>query len=179
VNVVDLASKVRVTANPTTIENGESTTIRVENCPDCTYSWSPATGLNTTTGSTVIASPTDTTEYTVKVTSNGCMAELKITINVSGPYCVEPYIFVPTAFTPNGDGVNDVLYVRGRGIDRMTFIIYNRWGQKMFETSDPKVGWDGTFRGKKLPADVYGFYLLANCIDGTTYRKQGNVTLIR
>jgi gliding motility-associated-like protein len=179
VNVVDLASKVRVTANPTTIENGESTTIRVENCPDCTYSWSPATGLNTTTGSTVIASPTDTTEYTVKVTSNGCMAELKITINVSGPYCVEPYIFVPTAFTPNSDGVNDVLYVRGRGIDRMTFIIYNRWGQKMFETSDPKVGWDGTFRGKKLPADVYGFYLLANCIDGTTYRKQGNVTLIR
>lgn len=179
VNIVDLANKVRVTANPTTIKNGESTTIRVENCPDCTYSWSPATGLNTTTGSTVIASPTDTTEYTVKVTSNGCMAELKITINVSGPYCVEPYIFVPTAFTPNGDGVNDVLYVRGRGIDRMTFIIYNRWGQKMFETSDPRVGWDGTFRGKKLPADVYGFYLLANCIDGTTYRKQGNVTLIR
>lgn len=179
VNVVDLANKVRVTANPTTIENGESTTIRVENCPDCTYSWSPATGLNTTTGSTVIASPTDTTEYTVKVTSNGCMAELKITINVAGPYCIEPYIFVPTAFTPNRDGVNDVLYVRGRGIDRMTFIIYNRWGQKIFETSDPKVGWDGTFRGKQLPPDVYGFYLLANCIDGTTYRKQGNVTLIR
>jgi gliding motility-associated-like protein len=179
VNVVDLANKVRVTANPTTIENGESTTIRVENCPDCTYSWSPATGLNTTTGSTVIASPTDTTEYTVKVTSNGCMAELKITINVSGPYCVEPYIFVPTGFTPNKDGVNDVLYVRGRGIDRMTFIIYNRWGQKMFETSDPKVGWDGTFRGKQLPPDVYGFYLLANCIDGSIYRKQGNVTLIR
>ncbi|WP_320028900.1 PKD domain-containing protein [Haliscomenobacter sp.] len=179
VNVVDLENKVRVTANPTTIENGESTTIRVENCPDCTYSWSPATGLNTTTGSTVIASPTDTTEYTVKVTSNGCMAELKITINVAGPYCIEPYIFVPTAFTPNRDGVNDILYVRGRGIDRMTFIIYNRWGQKMFETSDPKVGWDGTFRGKPLPPDVYGFYLLANCIDGTTYRKQGNVTLIR
>jgi gliding motility-associated-like protein len=179
VNVVDLANKVRVTANPTTIERGESTTIRVENCPDCTYSWSPATGLNTTTGSTVIASPTDTTEYTVKVTSNGCMAELKITINVSGPYCVEPYIFVPTGFTPNKDGVNDVLYVRGRGIERMTFIIYNRWGQKMFETSDPKVGWDGTFRGKQLPPDVYGFYLLANCIDGSIYRKQGNVTLIR
>jgi gliding motility-associated-like protein len=72
-----------------------------------------------------------------------------------------------------------VLYVRGRGIDRMTFIIYNRWGQKMFETSDPKVGWDGTFRGKQLPPDVYGFYLLANCIDGSIYRKQGNVTLIR
>ncbi|WP_373549610.1 PKD domain-containing protein [Haliscomenobacter sp.] len=179
VNVVDLANKVRVTANPTTIENGESTTIRVENCPDCTYSWSPATGLNTTTGSTVIASPTDTTEYTVRVTSNGCTTELKITINVAGPYCIEPYIFVPTAFTPNRDGVNDVLYVRGRGIDRMTFIIYNRWGQKMFETSDPKVGWDGTFRGKQLPPDVYGFYLLANCIDGSTYRKQGNVTLIR
>lgn len=179
INVVDLESKVRITANPTTIENGESSTITVENCPNCTYSWSPATGLNTTTGSTVIASPTDTTEYTVKVTSDGCMAELKITINVAGPYCIEPYIFVPTAFTPNRDGVNDVLYVRGRGIDRMTFIIYNRWNQKVFETSDPKVGWDGTFRGKALPPDVYGFYLLANCIDGTSYRKQGNVTLIR
>lgn len=179
INVVDLASKVRISATPTTIENGESSTIRVENCPDCTYSWSPAGSLNTTTGSTVIASPTDTTEYTVTVTSNGCTTQLKITINVSGPYCVEPYIFVPTAFTPNRDGVNDVLYVRGRGIDVMTFIIYNRWGQKVFETSDPKVGWDGTFRGKALPPDVYGFYLLANCIDGTSYRKQGNVTLIR
>jgi gliding motility-associated-like protein len=179
VNVVDLESKVRVTATPSTIKIGESSTIRVDNCPDCTYSWSPATGLNTTTGSTVIASPTDTTEYTVKVTSNGCMAEFKVTVNVSGPYCIEPYIFVPTAFTPNRDGVNDVLYVRGRGIDNMTFIIYNRWGQKMFETSDPKVGWDGTFRGRALPSDVYGFYLFAICIDGTTYRKQGNVTLIR
>jgi hypothetical protein len=49
----------------------------------------------------------------------------------------------------------------------------------MFETSDPTVGWDGTFRGKQLPPDVYGFYLLANCIDGSIYRKQGNVTLIR
>lgn len=179
INVVDLASRVRISANPTTIENGESSTIRVENCPDCTYSWSPAASLNTSTGSTVIASPTDTTEYTVTVVSNGCTTQLKITINVAGPYCVEPYIFVPTAFTPNRDGVNDVLYVRGRGIDRMTFIIYNRWGQKVFETSDPKVGWDGTFRGKALPPDVYGFYLLANCIDGTSYRKQGNVTLIR
>lgn len=179
VNIVDLDGKVRVTATPTTIKNGESSTIRVENCPDCTYSWSPATGLNTTTGSTVVASPTDTTEYTVTVISKGCTTSLKVTVNVSGPYCIEPYIFVPTAFTPNRDGVNDILYVRGRGIDRMTFIIYNRWGQKMFETSDPKVGWDGTFRGKALPPDVYGFYLLANCIDGSIYRKQGNVTLIR
>lgn len=179
VNIVDLASKVKVTADKTTINVGESATIRVENCPDCTYSWTPPTGLNTTTGSTVVASPTDTTTYTVKVTSGKCTEEFKITINVTGPYCVEPYIFVPTAFTPNGDGVNDVLYVRGRGIQTMTFLIINRWGQKMFETSNPKEGWDGTFRGKKLPADVYGFYLLANCIDGTVYRKQGNVTLIR
>ena len=176
---MDLASKVKVTADKTTINVGESATIRVENCPDCTYSWTPPKGLNTTTGSTVVASPTDTTTYTVKVTSGKCTEEFKITINVTGPYCVEPYIFVPTAFTPNNDGVNDVLYVRGRGIQTMTFIIYNRWGQKMFETSNPKEGWDGTFRGKKLPADVYGFYLLANCIDGTVYRKQGNVTLIR
>jgi len=179
VNIVDLASKVKVTADKTTITVGESATIRVENCPDCTYSWTPPTGLNTTTGSTVVASPTDTTTYTVKVTSGKCTEEFKITINVTGPYCVEPYIFVPTAFTPNNDGANDILYVRGRGIEKMTFIIYNRWGQKMFETSNPKEGWDGTFRGKKLPADVYGFYLLANCIDGTVYRKQGNVTLIR
>ena len=177
--VLNLENTVRVTADKTTIMIGESATIRVENCPSCSYSWTPATGLNNTTGSTVIASPTETTEYTLRVTSNGCTAEFKITITVEGPYCVEPYIFVPTAFTPNKDGVNDVLYVRGRGIENMTFVIYNRWNQRMFETTDPNVGWDGTFRGKALPPDVYGFYLVANCIDGTVYRKQGNVTLIR
>ncbi|HSK11741.1 MAG TPA: PKD domain-containing protein [Phnomibacter sp.] len=92
---------------------------------------------------------------------------------------VTPAVDVVTAFTPNGDGVNDRAVVYGFGVAKMSFRIYNRWGQLMFETSDPARGWDGRFRGQHQPMDAYAFTLDAEMIDGTTVRKTGNITLIR
>ncbi|MEM6378566.1 MAG: gliding motility-associated C-terminal domain-containing protein, partial [Bacteroidota bacterium] len=82
-------------------------------------------------------------------------------------------------FTPNNDGNNDVLFVRSNIIDTMHFIIYNRWGQEVFDSRDINIGWDGTFRGRDLPPDVYGYFLEVTCIDGGTLTIQGNVTLLR
>ena len=61
----------------------------------------------------------------------------------------------------------------------MTFIVYNRWGEKVFETDDKDIGWDGTVNGKKLPPDVFGYYLSIKCVRGETFQRQGNITLIR
>lgn len=86
---------------------------------------------------------------------------------------------VPNAFTPNGDGVNDKVYVRGFGIAQMNFRVYNRWGQLMFESASPYYGWDGKFKGELQPMDVYAYTLIVAFGDGTTITKKGDITLIR
>lgn len=95
------------------------------------------------------------------------------------PADVLPLADVPTAFSPNGDGSNDILYVYGYAIESMNFRIYNRWGKKIFESKDQSIGWDGTFNGKEQEMEVYAFTLHVTFIDGTTFYKKGNVTLIR
>ncbi len=92
---------------------------------------------------------------------------------------VNPLLDVPNAFTPNGDGANDRAVVIGYGITKLTFRIYNRWGQLMFETNNRKLGWDGRYNGKPQPMDVYAYTLEAEFFDGKKARKQGDVTLIR
>ena len=86
---------------------------------------------------------------------------------------------LPTAFSPNGDGSNDVLYVRGGAIETMNLKIFNRWGQLVFESNRLENGWDGTFNGKPQEMDAYAFVLNVTFIDGTTFLKKGNVTLLR
>jgi gliding motility-associated-like protein len=92
---------------------------------------------------------------------------------------VRPLVDVPTAFTPNGDGTNDVLYVRGYGIEHLEFRVYNRWGELVFETNNQAIGWDGTFRGTPQEMDAYAFTLHATFYDGKSVSRKGNVTLIR
>ena len=86
---------------------------------------------------------------------------------------------VPDAFSPNGDGQNDVLYVKGTGIKDIYFAVYNRWGEKVFETQDIQQGWDGTFKGSKLSNAVFDYYIKATYYSGKVVEKKGNVTLVR
>jgi len=88
-------------------------------------------------------------------------------------------IGVPSAFSPNGDMSNDVLYVRGEGAAALTFRIYDRWGEMVFETNDAKIGWDGSFKGQPQPVGVYGYVVSATMKDGTSRMIKGNVTLLR
>jgi large repetitive protein len=107
------------------------------------------------------------------------------TITVSVKYCPpepEPEfnnIFIPNIFSPNNDGLNDVLYVRGEGIAQLSFIVYHRWGEKVFETNDPHHGWDGTFKGKPAETGVYVYLVEARLENGMTVKRSGNVTLVR
>lgn len=93
------------------------------------------------------------------------------------PDCGE--MFVPTAFSPNNDGVNDVLYARGKCLETLKFQVFNRWGEMVFETTDPKKGWDGTFNGDLMNTGVFVYRLEGKGYDGKGYSYKGNVTLIR
>lgn len=92
---------------------------------------------------------------------------------------VVPLLGVPTGFSPNGDGQNDILYVRGAAIKNLDLKIYNRWGQLVFQTNSQEIGWDGTFNGQPQPIEAYGYVLNATFIDGTTRMLKGNITLLR
>lgn len=86
---------------------------------------------------------------------------------------------IPSAFSPNGDGENDILYVRGKEIKMLNLKIYNRFGQVVFESNDINSGWDGKFMGQDQPMDTYGYVLNVVCLDGTAKLLKGNVTILR
>ncbi|RZK46431.1 MAG: PKD domain-containing protein [Pedobacter sp.] len=92
---------------------------------------------------------------------------------------VTPALDVPNAFTPNSNDVNSVVKVRGFGIAKMRFIIWNRWGQKVFESSNFNFGWDGKVKGVVQPMDVYAYTLDVEFFDGTKTTRKGDITLIR
>jgi gliding motility-associated-like protein len=139
------------------------------------YSWSPSTWLDCDDCQAPMASPQETTTYTVTVDTNGCSATASVTITIIFP----PIVFVPNIFSPNGDDNNDILFVRGSGIRELTFIVYDRWGEKVFESTSLENGWDGTFRGKEMNPAVFMYMLDVSFENGSTIIKKGDVTLIR
>lgn len=88
-------------------------------------------------------------------------------------------IFVPNAFTPNGDGNNDILYVYGTAINTLSLSIYDQWGELQFKSTNKASGWDGTYKGNKQPVGVYVYYVEATLNDGQVIKKKGTVTLLR
>ena len=86
---------------------------------------------------------------------------------------------VPTGFTPNGDGANDKLFVKGGPFNKMIFRVYNNWGEKIFETTDQTNGWDGTKNGVEQPVGVYVWTLEVDLYNNRTVKKNGDVTLMR
>ncbi|MBX9781613.1 MAG: PKD domain-containing protein [Chitinophagaceae bacterium] len=92
---------------------------------------------------------------------------------------IVPGFDVPNAFTPNGDGVNDKIYVRGFGIAKMTWRIYNRWGQTVYVGTNPSEGWDGTFNGKLQPQEVYHYTVQIEFSNKEKATKKGDITLLR
>ena len=144
------------------------------------YQWNPPVDVESPTASSSVARPMVTTTYVVVVTDEfGCIKTDTVLVYVRDVICEEPYVFVPNAFTPNGDGKNDILYVRGEVVSEVSFKVYDRWGEKVFETTDMTQGWDGTFRGQPCEAGVYDYHLQVTCLGMKRYFRKGNVTLLR
>ncbi len=141
------------------------------------YTWTPGTALSCSICPSPIANPTVTTTYVLTgYNSKNCKYNDTVEVCVL-PDCGE--MFVPNAFSPNLDGVNDVLYVRGKCLKNLTFMVFNRWGEKVFETSEQKIGWDGTYNGELLNTAVFVYRLEGTTIDGNSFSQKGNITLIR
>ncbi|MCB0479031.1 MAG: gliding motility-associated C-terminal domain-containing protein [Crocinitomicaceae bacterium] len=173
-------STVDATADYDTVFQGGSTFLHA--FPDTTgiqYIWYPANGLNDPTSQSPVATPEQTTMYTVIIIKGGCTDTAQVKVTVLENICDDPSVFIPNAFTPNSDGNNDIVYVRGDNIELMTFRIFDRWGEMVFETQDQNIGWDGKFKGKLLNPDVYVYYLDVTCVGGDEQLIKGNITIIR
>ena len=179
--IVDsIFAHIEVYADKDTIYQGQSVGLHATSIPNCYYVWTPATGLDDPNSTNPIASPTQTTVYILTISDpNGCIYIDTLKIIVLEVFCIDPFVYVPNAFTPEGDGRNDVLFVRSKMVTEMDFLVYDRWGEKVFESHDMAQGWDGTFRGKKCDPGVFVYYLDATCHNKAKYIKKGNVTLIR
>lgn len=144
---------------------------------NCAYfSWFPIVGLSDSKISNPVMTPAVNTRYIVNaMTESGCMATDSIEVTV----LADSKIDIPNAFAP-GHGANATLKVLHLGDAKLkSFAIYNRWGVRMFETSDISKGWDGTYQGEPQPIGVYIYTIEAQTYGGKPVMQQGNVTLIR
>lgn len=142
-----------------------------------TYVWAPANELSCESCQSPVATPTSTTVYTVTGTdANGCTNTTTVVVTVIMDCGV---IFIPKAFSPNADGYNDILYVRGNCIKFMEFSVYDRWGEQVYFGNDPLQGWNGSYKGKKMNSAVFVYYLKATLFDNTVVIRKGNISLIR
>lgn len=105
----------------------------------------------------------------------GCIDSASVQICVNDPST----IFIPDIFSPNDDGTNDILFVRGDGIINLDFSLFNRWGEKVFSTSSIENGWDGNVRGNKSPSGIYFYQLKARVNNGEEIIRSGDITLVR
>lgn len=169
-----------VTAQPgSSIFTGDEVTLNVTGPGLASASWSPAVTYLNASGTSVSTGPAATTVYHILCTSdNGCEDSLSIKITVQQ----KPQWLIPTGFSPNGDGVNDVFHVILKGaVELVSLEVFNRWGEKVFETADFTIGWDGTYKGLPQPMGVYIYEVIVrDVLNGNTLiSEKGNVTLVR
>lgn len=170
-----------VASNDTTICSGHSVVLYVND--HGTIKWTPSDFLSCDDCIQPFAAPDTTVTYVVSVTdTNGCSLgsdSVTVAVDTTCEIILPPGMMIPTAFSPNGDGKNDLLHVLGKDILSYQLDIYNRWGQLIFTATDKTPGWNGTFNGEKQEVGVYIWHLDGMLLDGTHVVKNGNVTLIR
>lgn len=157
---------------------GEEIQFTVDSVSGYTYEWSPAEYFNCITCANAIAVPATTSTIVLKVKDlNDCFTiPYSIDVTVEEKYSVD----VPTAFTPNGDGVNDIIYVNGWGIKKLvSFRIFNRWGNEVFFSEDMNFGWDGTYKGKLQNVDTYVYVVEVETYAGELTKETGTITLLQ
>jgi len=173
---------VIATADDDSVILGFSTILRAVPPTGYLYSWSPTTGVDQPNQALTSVTPPQTTTYIVQVAdpqNSNCSYKNNVTITTYEINCGEPDIFIPNAFSPNDDNENDEFQIRGKVLESIELKIYNRWGEMVFETNDLNKAWDGQFDGKKVDQAVFVYQLDAICIDGRSFKKKGNITVIR
>lgn len=155
------------------IATGRSTVLTANGASN--YTWSPATGLSCTVCQRPVARPSQTTTYAVIADTKGCKAEGIVIVTIEE--CGE--VFIPNAFNPGSSGQNAILRVYGNCIETMQFMIYDRWGEKVFEATDPAQFWTGDYRGAPMNSGEFVYVFKATLLGGEEINKKGNISLVR
>jgi gliding motility-associated-like protein len=159
----------------TTIGYGKS--LRLYATGASNFTWTPVGSLDNPNSPSPMASPTQTTNYIVSgMDSNGCVSRdtVKVTVDYTNN------LLIPSGFTPNGDGRNDVFKVVNPSFQRlMEFRVFNRWGQEVFSTTDIFDGWDGKWKGVEQGIGNYQYLIRVAYPDGKTETYKGDINLIR
>jgi gliding motility-associated-like protein len=177
INIQFVNSSVTATSTPSSILLGD--TVQLSATGGESYSWNPEDELSCLSCAAPFANPTETTTYIVTaIDSFGCRISDTIRIEVD-ILCNEP--FIPTIFSPNGKGnqVNETFCIFSDCVEKFKLVIYNRWGEMIFETEDISQCWDGTFKGSEASTGTYAFNLFIKQINGSEINKTGTITLIR
>ncbi len=120
--------------------------------------------------------PTNSGCYKIQATTaEGCVATDEVCVEVTKYH----NIYIPSVFTPNADGKNDVFLVYGTGISKVEMTIFDRWGEKLYYSADQLKGWDGTYKGVEVKQDVYPYLINYTSLDGKKHTKTGHVTLMK
>jgi gliding motility-associated-like protein len=174
-HMVDAGEDVSIIEGSSTLLNGTGGII---------FSWDPPEGLSCSGCQSPISTPTQTTTYLLTgYDANGCIGMDQVTVSLF-PFD-DITVFVPNTFTPNGDGINDYLFVYGSDIASISSLqIYDRWGNRVWfgQNLTPGMenqGWDGTMNGLGASEGTYAFIAEVHLTFGVAKIVQGNVTLIR
>jgi trimeric autotransporter adhesin len=172
--VVDSAGTDRIKFRWNAVPNAVSYQVSIDNGNNWLTPSSGTTGLtHTVTGLVPLQ------EVSLIVRAIGTVScQLSVSLAVTGKTLPDD-IYIPNAFTPNGDGRNDILLVYGYTIQNMRLMIFNQWGEKIFESNSQSAGWNGTYKGKPQPSGVYMYVCQLTLRDGTTEVKKGSVNLVR
>lgn len=160
-----------------TIEVGNSIELQpfYSNGVPYNWSWTPNTNLSCVDCEIPIASPVQTTRYIVNSKStDGCEDTAQTVIVVR-----QTNVYVPQAFTPNNDGINDALEVFTSNPKFFNLKIYNRWGELVFESNNVNNKWNGSYKGENCPQDSYSYILDVIQLNDKSYHKQGSILLLR
>jgi gliding motility-associated-like protein len=179
---VDVAVKpftLTLTANPDPVLAGTNTTLNTN--ANFTYnvlSWSPAIFFTDQTALTqnIVVKDTSKSFIVIAQSIDGCLDTASLFVTVD-PNLKD--FFIPNAFSPNGDGNNDLLKIYGSSIRELTVRVYNQWGELVFETNDPVSGWDGTWKGRPQAVGIYVYVAKVTFYNNTSIMRKGTINLIR
>ena len=191
INGCDSIINLALTVNPIPVLNasvdtsiintGQTVQLNAQSDIPATFNWQPIDIVSNSTIANPTASPLSSTWFVVTATATEtqCVAIDSVLVTVNELECSKKYVFIPNAFTPNNDGVNDIFIPRSTILKSMRLIVFDRWGNQVFESNDLNVGWDGVYKNKLELEDSYGYYFVGECSQGGKIIIKGNVTLMR
>ncbi|HRH58847.1 MAG TPA: gliding motility-associated C-terminal domain-containing protein, partial [Chitinophagales bacterium] len=179
--IVDELPAIDAVTDKPTVNPGEQVQLGVTTTEQLSYNWTPANILSDPSIQNPTAILTESTWFVVTATNGQtrCSFTDSVFVELRELACSKENVFIPNAFTPNGDEVNDIFIPRSSILKSMKLVIVDRWGNQVFESNDLSIGWDGIYKGQPATEDSYGYYFIGECSRGEKITIKGNVTLLR